>query len=347
MTAAAAPRGGFLQPIHQFRAIAIVLIVGAHVLPVVEWKSHLAERLVAGFTNESSTFFMFISGFLFQHLSQRFEYRRYLWTKFLNVILPYLLLSLPAIAMFVFVTQRSGLWPGFYDMPKWQQIAMFVLTGKHLAPMWFIPLMALFYLVAPLLVWADRHARSLYWLILPLLVFSALSGRGGQYGPISMFVYFLPVYLFGMVCARYRERVLDLTERALLPLSACALVLYALFVAEVPLGFTIQTVLKPVMIPLILWALFRWGGRFGTKLDYLAEISFGIFFVHAYFIAAARLVLAGKSDTPGTVISHEVLLQGDLFMFVVAMFVVILGSMAFIRLAQHLFGRHSRMLVGA
>lgn len=346
MTVREAQGGSFLQSIHQFRAITIVLIVGAHVLPVIAWESTLVSRLIAGFTNESSTFFMFISGFLFQHLSGHFAYPRYLRTKFRNVLLPYILLSLPAIFMFVFVTQRTGLWPGFYDMPQWAQAAMFLLTGKHLAPMWFIPMMALFYLAAPALFLLDRRARCLYWLILPLLVFSASSGRGGQYGPISMFAYFLPVYLFGMFCSRYYAQVLQITRRALWPLLAVVLLLYVLFVMDVSLGFTLQTVLKPLMIPLVLLALDRWSGVIGTRLDYLAEISFGIFFVHAYFIAASRLALSRLFPSPDAT-AQEVMLHGDAPMFFGVLLIVIVFSALFIRIAQSVFGRNSRMLVGA
>lgn len=347
MSAESERRGQFLQPLHLFRAIAIVLIVGAHCLPMMEWDSPLSKQLVAGFTDESSTFFMFISGFLFQHLSTRFDYRRYLAVKFRNVLLPYIILSLPAIVFFVFLSRRDGLWTGFYDMPQWEQMMMFLLTGKHLAPMWFIPLLAIYYVIAPLFVFIDRRASILYWLILPLFVLAAINGRGGPYGPLNMALYFLPVYLFGMVFSRYRERALMLTERFRVVLLAAMVALYVLYVAEVPLGFTVQTVLKPVMIPLIVWALYRWGAQFGSRLDYLATISFGIFFVHAYFLASTRLMIALAS---GGFTSHHALgatLRGDVPMFFVILISVLLFSTVFILIAQRAFGRHSRMLVGA
>ena len=37
--------------------------------------------------------FIFISGFLFQHLSKKFEYKNYLSKKWTNVILPYLFIT--------------------------------------------------------------------------------------------------------------------------------------------------------------------------------------------------------------------------------------------------------------
>lgn len=335
----------FLRSIHVFRAVAIVLIVGAHVLPVVEWPDTLTRRLVAGFTNESSTYFMFISGFLFHHLSGRFAYRAYLGTKFRNVVLPYILLSLPAIVMFVFVSQRPGLWPGFYDMPKWEQVLAFIVTGKHLAPMWFIPMMVLFYLSAPLFVWIDRRQPVLYLAIIPLLVYATTTGRGGHYGPLNMYVYFLPVYLLGMWVSRNFAQVMAWSRKWIWPLGIAVLAFYVMYVLKVQAGFTLQTVLKPLSIPLALVAFDYWVERVPARIDYLADISFGIYFVHAYFIAASKLVISTLADVPTS--ATEVLLPGGFPMFVFVMCVVMLFSALSIRLVQGVFGRRSRMLVGA
>lgn len=335
----------FLRSIHVFRAVAIVLIVGAHVLPVVEWPDTLTRRLVAGFTNESSTYFMFISGFLFHHLSGRFAYRAYFGTKFRNVVLPYILLSLPAIVMFVFVSQRPGLWPGFYDMPKWEQVLAFIVTGKHLAPMWFIPMMVLFYLSAPLFVWIDRRQPVLYLAIIPLLVYATTTGRGGHYGPLNMYVYFLPVYLLGMWVSRNFTLVMAWSRKWIWPLGIAVLAFYVMYVLKVQAGFTLQTVLKPLSIPLALVAFDYWVERVPARIDYLADISFGIYFVHAYFIAASKLVISTLADVPTS--ATEVLLPGGLPMFLLVMCVVMLFSAVSIRIVQGVFGRRSRMLVGA
>lgn len=347
MTAVTTGRSkAFLRSIHIFRALAIVLIVGAHVQPVVDWPDSLTKRLVLGFTNESSTYFMFISGFLFHHLSGRFAYGDYLATKFRNVVLPYILLSLPAIVMFVFVTQRPGLWPGFYDMPQWEQVLAFIVTGKHLAPMWFIPMMVLFYLSAPLFVWIDRRHPVLYLAIIPLLVYATTTGRGGHYGPLNMYVYFLPVYLLGMWVSRNFAQVMAWARRWAWPLGVAVLALYIMYVLKVQAGFTLQTVLKPLSIPLILLAFDRWSTRVPPRIDYLADISFGIYFVHAYFIAASKLAISSIT-THAPTSANEVLLPGGLPMFLLVMCVVMLFSAVSIRLAQGMFGRRSRMLVGA
>src|SRR5687768_12190341 len=100
-------RGGFRQDFHSLRGIAISLIVGAHCLPFLDWNEHpLVFRLIDTLCNESSVMFFFVAGFLFHHLSGRFKYDSYLKNKFFNVLIPYFLISLPAIILFVYVIPK-------------------------------------------------------------------------------------------------------------------------------------------------------------------------------------------------------------------------------------------------
>src|SRR5690606_14373892 len=130
-----------------------------------------------------SILFFFISGYLFQHLSGKFEYKTYLQRKFNNVILPYIIISIPAIIVSVWIIPQDGMWDWFYTSPKWVQILLFYATGKHLEPLWFVPAVTLIYLVAPLLLKIDRHPTA-YWVIPLLLIVSVAIGRDGPTGPL-------------------------------------------------------------------------------------------------------------------------------------------------------------------
>ncbi|WP_420804924.1 acyltransferase family protein [Pacificimonas flava] len=142
------------------------MIICAHTVPSFDWSDWPTfGRVVDTICNQASIYFFFIAGFLFQFLSPRYETRRYLKQKFRTVIMPYLIMSVPALLVFTLVTQREGVWSWFYDLAIWEQIGLFLLTGKHLAPLWFVPTITLFYLAAPLLVRGDR-ARWMYFLIL-------------------------------------------------------------------------------------------------------------------------------------------------------------------------------------
>ena len=184
----------FLGYIHYFRALAITFIVAGHAIDAMVWSNVELGRLMRILLSNGSVLFVFIAGYLFQHLSDKLSGRKYFSSKFKNVILPYLLISIPAILISVTVFDQERVWPGFYDKPILQQVVMFYLTGAHLAPLWFIPMITLFYLVSPLLLQADK-GRLIYMLLPVFMIVSCFVGRGL---PHESFVHFFSVYLMGL-----------------------------------------------------------------------------------------------------------------------------------------------------
>lgn len=180
-----ARQGSFLRHIHLLRGFAILLVIGAHCWPAFAWSDREHARILLAFDNVTVVF-MFISGLLFQHLSWRFEYRRYLRHRFSIVVLPYVIISIPAIVLVIFFLHRTSVWPWVYELPVWEQVIFFLATGKHLAPLWFIPMMTLFILAAPVFVWIDR--RDLYPWVLPVtLTLAILLGRDSVPGILNVF----------------------------------------------------------------------------------------------------------------------------------------------------------------
>lgn len=338
----------FQQHIHVFRGVAITLIVGAHTISALNWTDNpLTMRIIDALCNESSIFFFFIAGYLFQHLSARFRYKSYLTQKLRTVITPYLLLSIPALIIFTQYVHRDGMWPWFYNEPVWKQVALFLLTGKHLAPLWFVPTITLFYLVAPLLLAVDKKRPQLYWLIVPLWLLSIYLGRDGPYGPIDKAVYLFPVYVLGMAFSHYKQQAEVWVARLWLPLLIVTLVGMAGDALAWPVPPHYLMIMKAPMALLLTVALLRWHGVFRHRLDYIAHVSFGIFFIHAYFISAIKVamvylvtgqVYAGKG---GDVI------PGNALYFVAYAGAVLLMSVLTIWVAQKITGNNSRMLVGA
>ena len=334
--------------IHVFRGIAIMLIVCAHTLPSLDWTGNpLLGRFLDSIANQSSIMFFFIAGYLFQHLSGRFDFRRYMQQKLRTVIVPYLILSIPALIVFTQLTRRTGLWSGFYDMPVWEQVFFFLITGKHLAPLWFVPTITLFYLAAPLFLYVDRKFVRGYWAILPLLVLSAYIGRGGQLGPLNFAGYLLPVYLLGMAFSHYKDAAAGLVRRYAPLLVGVLLMAGAGFVLEWPSPPYWQMPMKVSMTLLLTVLLLRYARRFGNRLDYVAEVSFGIFFIHAYFISAIKVatvyLLEGRIYTG----EGEGGIPGNLFTFGVYAGTVLALSVVTLWVAKRLLGNRSRMFVGA
>ncbi|MFM2449132.1 MAG: hypothetical protein RIS44_1582 [Pseudomonadota bacterium] len=338
----------FQQHMHIFRGVAICLIVVAHTLPSLDWAEHpYMERWLDALGNQSSILFFFIAGYLFQFLGNRFEYKAYLLQKAKTVILPYLILSVPALVVFTVLTQRQHMFAGFYDLPLWGQVGVFLITGKHLAPLWFVPTITLFYLAAPLLLWVDRKQPQLYWLIVPLMCLSAYLGRGGQLGPLNFAIYLLPVYLLGMAFSHHRERALECVRLALWPLLMVIAVGATGHALQWPMPPHWLLLMKTAMALVLTWLLWKLHPFIGNRLDEIADLSFGIFFIHAYFILilkiAAVYVLEGRVyDGVG-----EQGIPGNIWTFFVYAAVVMLCSVLILRLARKVLGSRSRMVVGA
>jgi peptidoglycan/LPS O-acetylase OafA/YrhL len=161
-------------------------------------------------------------------------------------------------------------------------------------------MIAVFYLLAPVLIQIDRRPRW-YWLVPPLCVLSGFIHR-----PLALnhtlhaCAYFLSSYLAGMFLGRYHETILvKLAARR--TLGALTGLLAGLFVLETlvlhrggavfsdfPFGdlgtFDFNQIAKLVTCLVILGLLTQASPRVHARLDFLAGASFGVFFVHGYVI---------------------------------------------------------------
>lgn len=337
----------YLNHIHNFRSFAICGIVGAHALHNFDWKNNqLMFVFFDSLFNESSIWFFFIAGFLFQYLSPRYNYGDYIVKKIKFVIAPYLILSIPAlIASELWVRQEVP--ASFYTFPVWKQVSIFLLTGKHLAPFWFVPTISLFYLLAPLFIKMDR----LKWpyLFLPLtVVLSAWLGRdglltvagiSGYFSPLSKGLYLFSVYFFGIFCSRYHQKVLDLMKKFHLPLLVFVLLFFFGEVFWHGRQVHYQYLFKIFSCPLIIYYLYVYDGILKDRFGYLGTVSFGLFFIHGYLLAALKFIYAEATrltTLPG----------GNIFNYTFLVLFVLLVCTYILYLSRLYFGKNSRILVG-
>jgi fucose 4-O-acetylase-like acetyltransferase len=350
------PGGGastpFLSHIHSFRAVAIVAVVGTHLLdefPVQGTTGRVVESVV----QNASVPFIFIAGFLFQHLSANFAYGGYLLKKLRYVIVPYLFVSLP------YIVYRYARGSGIYapEQPRVAQSdvlhgASALLTGAHMpVPLWFIPTMVVLYLLAPCFIAVDRRPRS-YW-VLPLLMGGAmLVHRPHDLTKVGHSVlYFGPVYLFGMWSSRYRVPIARAMERWL---PGAAVLWVALTLVElVWLGqagavfsrrpFTMEAgvidtnlLLKLVGSLALVEVLRRCDALVRGRLSYLADASFGLFFVHGHVIRLTAKAARWLAINPGA----------GVVSFAVTTAVVCTASLVVVAVVRRVTGAWSRYLIG-
>lgn len=340
----------FRPDIHYFRGFAICGVVMAHVADNFVWpdNSLTLRGFFSAIWQESSVWFFFIAGFLFQHLSARFKAENYLKSKWKNVIVPYIIWSIPAM---IFVTQFAidkDIPPSFYGYDLLTQVALLLVTGYQLGPLWFVPAIFLIYLLAPLLIKADRSGW-LYYSLVPLLVLSTLIGRGGlvhhdYVGPylrqLDNAIYLLSPYVLGMFFSRYYDSIMQLVRRRHVWLVAAVLLamLISIIVPDTRDNLlSYRFIFKIVACPLIVYYLslthtMIWGG-----MSVLADYSFGIFFLHGYVVAFHRMLLK-YLDLP--------MADGDIPTVILATFVVLAICVGVLWAVKRMFGTNSRVLVG-
>ncbi len=332
----------YLGYIHSFRAIAIYFIIAVHCIDVFDWdKSPVLERIVRILINNGTVLFVFIAGYLFQHLSLRYQYKKYLIAKFKNVMTPYLIISIPAIVVFILIVKRESVWQGFYSDPVWLQVLHFYITGLHLAPFWFIPVIIIYYLVSPVLVFADRY-KSFYYLLPVFVLVSCFVGRGGGGSPVISFVHFFSAYALGMFCSHYKQFLNNwLCKTSIIyctVFTVLCLCLSEFYLTNITYSY-LSFLQKLVLCLAILGILIRLGEKASNHyINLVANASFGVFFIHSYVLSSGKILIQKIFST---------LPDGSLWGYFLVTFITLYVCVMVIYAVKVVFGHRSRLLVGS
>ncbi len=301
----------FLPYIHYFRGAAILFIVGLHACISLKWGDGILQRkFVLVLFNNGTVLFVFISGYLFYHLSKnRFDYLDYLKKKFFYVILPYLIVSIPALIDKFFIDKVGSHWwmdQGYGQKSVISKLVFLLLSGRHMGVLWFIPMITVFYIFAPLIL---RFAKSqIFNYLAPIIIFFGLyTFRFGYYADIGLSLeYFFPIYIFGIWINKFKEQFFVQARIIVIVLGLFYLgICVGEFLETIPFDDLIKTrdgyvvyngyrlnynKLKMQILCLALLMLFYLlNNKQFTLLKLLGDYSFGIFFVHLYVIEILRL----------------------------------------------------------
>ena len=297
-------RKSFLNYINVFRGLAILLIIAGHTMQFGE-SSSLLHKINCEIVCGGTTLFIFISGFLFQHLSAKFEYKTYLSKKWTNVVLPYFITSIPGSLLCLFLPQIYG--NSFDGLSPLIQIPMFLTVGRiHNTPTWFIPMIILFFLCSYILLKLEKKG-ILYKLLPFMFLITLICPRiDVDYNSImnltyfhkylaclgyvfNGFIHFFALYVFGMFCSKYKD-VIDIfyNKRLLLWILFIGLSAINIYLSYKGI-YSSFTISKTVLTVLILGYLKHYDEWIMSKqqlnkvLDITAKYSFGLFFVHWYW----------------------------------------------------------------
>jgi peptidoglycan/LPS O-acetylase OafA/YrhL len=330
----------FIQYIHNFRGIAIIYVVAAHIL--VAWEpDSMTKKWFEVIWQNSTILFLFIAGYLFQHLSDKFEYKDYLIKKFQNVILPYFILSAPVIFYRLYFNDIPGFAiddnPTFASWTDTEKLIYYIRTGAHLQPLWFIPMITLYYIISPILLYIDRNPRW-YWVLVPLFAISYIIPRSVLSDTLNMGIHFISVYLFGMFLSKYKDEYLELAKKYWIPLTILAFsTLIATYFANDFWYDRLDFTHKVIFCCFYIYWLWRLEKYIPNFIGVLATYSFGIFFVHYFWVLFVRgiaLKLWGQE------------VPGNLVYWTISFLVVLIGSVACLKVAQLVLKRNSKYVVG-
>lgn len=351
----------FLPYIHNLRGLAIMFVVGVHAGGYdADWVSHPKVRhFLHTFFDPSegngTVLFLFIGGFLFQHLTHnQFNYKKYLEQKFLNIILPYILISIPLIIIRLNTNFESLSLPeGFHEKPVVYQFFYHLITGTHMPPFWFISAIVLFYLSSPLLHAMDN--RNFYRYIFPLVLLSCFFTYRPEHNanPILAYLHFIPIYIMGMWASYNKERILKLEWKLIIPLTVAYIGLTIMdltgnltlsremsFEYVVNNGvfiFNVYMFKAVVLCFLLLMIFYLLRDKEMPLLEILGHYSFGVFFVHYILISVSRKIL----EATNLHVDFSITTYLIYFIF------VLMTSIVTVYFVKKLTGRYSRYLIGS
>lgn len=315
-------KGSFDWATHGFRGIAILAVMACHFCAMSGY-----ERTNRIFFTGATHFFLFISGYLCRYVFDRKAEHplTYYRKKITNVISPYLLFT----AIFSLTISKNGF---LTDL----------LNGSAQAAYWYIPFVTTLFLISPILC---RLNRATMPALFAVAFIASVFIPERQY-PLSwqwpkvlhLYTYFVPYYLLGFIYARFRTLSDKLISRLIIPIAVMAILLYVA-IAFPQMNFAaihedlLVSLQRLTMIALTLWLLRKLPNRRIAALDYLASVSFSLFFTHDIFFHGLLAIIPnglrnGYFDTVTFAVGSAILTA------------LCLG-------AKKLLGRFSRPLIGS
>ena len=333
------------------RAFAIISVVGAHTWSfLIFWTGELSSSGIAHvfwltetLFHGSTLYFAMISGLLYSKVLSNKGLGRFYRSKLLYVFVPYLLISLLFTLYFIQETQVKTL-TGFFAL-----FGFNLVMGKAWIHFWYMPVLAVLFLVTPLLAHIQKRSMLLFALIMCLPLVISRSPFPDFVKPQS-FVYFIGAYAVGLWIGANYERFIAGAEKYKSPLLLLAVItsigLYLLYVngyqheGMYSLRQTLVYIQKLSIFALVLSWLYKREQAIPKWSLVLANYAFTIFFFHVFFIGMAIQFLSSifAENRNG---SYLAVFGSFNLVFCIAAS-VLLGV-----LVKSVFKRHARMLIGA
>lgn len=348
-----------VESIHLLRGLTILIIVICHCygkFHITDIPSRMTSAAPYFFFFSELTFnwtvsFVLIAGFLFQHLSHKYNVKKYYISKIKNVIIPYTIVTL----VLFLISYENYIYQNTLKNSLYQFCYIW-LTGSISWPLWFIPMISIIYILSPL--FKILSSKNLLIISLFCMLWLMMYPRpGNNLETIVMFFYFLPVYIIGMAIRQYYSQLMLIIKSNILVVSLFifiilffTLVMYQIHPNFHASGTILVTPTRIFLFIFILYALdftnqFGKTNRFFLFLSKMAGLSFPIFFVHdsiAHHLFLKYLV------TNGLFLKIVYNRSGytELLIGLIFSIVVLLLSVMIIIIIKKITGNKSRYFIG-
>lgn len=237
--------------------------------------------------------FVLVAGHFFYALSGNFSYAPFLKNKALNVVAPYAFVSFPAAMIYVLGLKHEHQWldmEWFTSLHYLWRYVYLMFMGAHLGPLWFIPMILVYYLMSPLWVWLIK-VDKIHYVLVAFLLLSMYVGRAPDNSNfIQSGIYYLPAYLLGMYLGRHPDVVDRMGLHAQVGFWVSLLVLLSLGGCYA-YGITWKVPVALVFGCYLICICKQKLNHRQKWLDLFARLSFYLFFVHGYVTGFFRSAL--------------------------------------------------------
>ena len=308
----------YLHHINYFRGIAIIFIVFSHCFNV--GISHYYQnttffaKLLRNILPGGTTFFVFISGYLFHHIYYKnFNLKLFLIKKVKYVLLPFILIS--SIDLFYYLSRyiitiistsnKSEIY--LAKLKSYPYINNYLYGhGEISIALWYIPFVMVLFALSPIFLKFSRIRDKVQLIIIYiLLINSTLIHRTDANSILGIFknaLYFTPVYLLGIYLSTNFNKIYQRLKGRELYILLIVFFIAIIQTRNGVVNFSFKSILKlenfdfmiiQKILLSILFTIFliNYENKKVKILNLLAENSFGIFFIHGICIWIFNVIL--------------------------------------------------------
>jgi peptidoglycan/LPS O-acetylase OafA/YrhL len=345
----------FKNNIHLFRGLSIIIIVFSHcyycfVSAFGQNKGILAkvfQSLVTG----GSSFFVFVSGFLFLTLyKSNSGYYTFIIKKIKHVYWPFFVFISFDIIYILFRVIQQYFLPYLKSRIYSDDLCNFDFTSRYLLGnsfitsgiLWYVPFIMFVFLLSPVFLFYSRLRANIRFIIFFISVLVSLflfrSSPRDLLSLIQNLVYFLPFYFLGILASQYESILYSRNNKVVLFILSLLSILLVVIKVILENNFVINVdiLLFQKLLFCILIILYLKNVQCKI-LEVFANNSFGIYFVHPIILYIVGYL---------TSLFHVTYRSNSFLIYGCVASVILFLSLIVVLILKRLFGTSSRYFLG-